>query len=160
MVDWSIILCANNHKTGNGTGTGRRTVTPLQTDSLAAEWIIGLILNLSTILLATKSPARHPVSSRASTLMLPFASSWETNVSTTGSRLGEVAIWSLIGKIVLTYVPLLFQSLDGLFVLEAHEVEPEDFPVLFISPWSSLKFGIQSLSPVALTNRPWASEPT
>ena len=28
MVDWSIILCANNHKTGNGTGTGRRTVTP------------------------------------------------------------------------------------------------------------------------------------
>ena len=27
MVDWSIILCANNHKTGNGTGTGRRTVT-------------------------------------------------------------------------------------------------------------------------------------
>ena len=27
MVDWSIILCANNHKTGNGTGTGRRTIT-------------------------------------------------------------------------------------------------------------------------------------
>ena len=27
MVDWSIILCANNHKTENGTGTGRRTVT-------------------------------------------------------------------------------------------------------------------------------------
>ena len=27
MVDWSIILCANNHKTGNDTGTGRRTVT-------------------------------------------------------------------------------------------------------------------------------------
>ena len=27
MVDWSIILCTNNHKTGNGTGTGRRTVT-------------------------------------------------------------------------------------------------------------------------------------
>ena len=27
MVDWSIILCANNHITGNGTGTGRRTVT-------------------------------------------------------------------------------------------------------------------------------------
>ena len=27
MVDLSIILCANNHKTGNGTGTGRRTVT-------------------------------------------------------------------------------------------------------------------------------------
>ena len=27
MVDWSIILCANNHKTGNGTGTGRCTVT-------------------------------------------------------------------------------------------------------------------------------------
>ena len=26
MVDWSIILC-NNHKTGNGTGTGRRTLT-------------------------------------------------------------------------------------------------------------------------------------
>ena len=27
MVDWSIILWANNHKIGNGTGTGRRTVT-------------------------------------------------------------------------------------------------------------------------------------
>ena len=27
MVDRSIILCDNNHKTGNGTGTGRRTVT-------------------------------------------------------------------------------------------------------------------------------------
>ena len=27
MVDRPIILCANNHKTGNGTGTGRRTVT-------------------------------------------------------------------------------------------------------------------------------------
>ena len=27
MVDWSIILYANNHKTGNGTGMGRRTVT-------------------------------------------------------------------------------------------------------------------------------------
>ena len=45
-------------------------------------------------------------------------------------------------------------------VLGADEVGPEDFPVLFISPWSSLKFGIQSLSPVALINRPWASEPT
>ena len=27
IVDLSIILCANNHKTGNGTGMGRRTVT-------------------------------------------------------------------------------------------------------------------------------------
>ena len=27
MVDCSIILCANNHKTGNGTGAGRRSVT-------------------------------------------------------------------------------------------------------------------------------------
>ena len=56
----------------------------------------------------------------------------------------------------LTYVPLLFQSLDGLLVLEADDVEPDDCPALFISPWSSLKFGIQSLSPVALTNRPRA----
>ena len=47
-----------------------------------------------------------------------------------------------------------------LFVLGADEVELEDFPVLFICFWSSLKFGIQSLSPVALINRPWASEPT
>ena len=32
MVDRSIILCANNHKTGNGTGTGRRTVTECLTE--------------------------------------------------------------------------------------------------------------------------------
>ena len=51
-----------------------------------------IILNLSTTFLATKSSARHPVSGKASKLMLPFASSWETKVSTTGSRLGEVAI--------------------------------------------------------------------
>ena len=133
---------------------------PLQTESLVAELITGLILNLSTNLLATKSPATHPVSSRASTLMLPFASSWETKVSTTGSRLGEVAIRSLIGKIVLTYVPLLSQSLDGLLVLAAEEEGPDDCPALLISPFSSLKFGMQSLSPTALTNRPWASEPT
>ena len=63
-------------------------------------------------------------------------------------------------KIVLTYVPLLFQSLDGLLVLVAEEEEPDDCPTLLISPFSSLNFGIQSLSPGALTNRPWASEPT
>ena len=57
-------------------------------------------------------------------------------------------------------VSLLFQSLDGLLVLEAEEEEPDDCPTLLISPFSSLKFGIQSLSPAALTNRPWASEPT
>ena len=27
MVDLSIILCANDHKTGNGTGERRRTIT-------------------------------------------------------------------------------------------------------------------------------------
>ena len=65
---------------------------PLQTESLAGELITGLILNLSTTLLATKSQARQPVSSKVSKLMLPFASSWETKVSTTGNRLGDVAI--------------------------------------------------------------------
>ena len=29
MIDWSTALCANNHKTGNGTCAGRRTVTTL-----------------------------------------------------------------------------------------------------------------------------------
>ena len=51
-------------------------------------------------------------------------------------------------------------SLDGLLVLEAEEEEPDDCPILLISPFSSLKFGIQSLSPAALTYRLWASEPT
>ena len=32
MVDWSIILCTNDHENGNGTGTGRRTVTLELTD--------------------------------------------------------------------------------------------------------------------------------
>ena len=59
-----------------------------------------------------------------------------------------------------TYVPLLFQSLDGLLVLAAEVEGPDDCPALLISTFSSFKFGIQSLSPVALTNRPWASEPT
>ena len=58
--------------------------------------------------------------------MLSFASSWETKISTTGSRLGEVAVWRLIGRIVLTYVPLLFQSLDNLLVLAAEEEGPDD----------------------------------
>ena len=38
MVDWSIILCANNHKTGNGTGTGRRTVTPYASSPDSGPW--------------------------------------------------------------------------------------------------------------------------
>ena len=37
MVDWSIILCANNHKTGNGTGTGRRIVAILASLVLESE---------------------------------------------------------------------------------------------------------------------------
>ena len=65
---------------------------PLQTESLAAECITGLMLYLSTIRLATKSPARQPVSSKASNLMLPFSSSWKEKVSTTGCRLDDVAI--------------------------------------------------------------------
>ena len=48
------------------------------------------MLYLSTILLATKSPARQPVASKTFKLMLPFASSWEEKVSSTGSRSGEV----------------------------------------------------------------------
>ena len=34
LVDWSIILCVNNHKTRNGTGAGRRTVTMAAFDLL------------------------------------------------------------------------------------------------------------------------------
>ena len=60
-----------------------------------------------------------------------------------------------------TYVrTFAIQSLDGLLVLQAEEEGPDDCPTLLISLFSSLKFGIQSLSPAALTNRPWASEPT
>ena len=44
--------------------------SPLQTDSFAVDCKIGLMLCLSTILLATKSPARQPVSSKPSTLIL------------------------------------------------------------------------------------------
>ena len=64
---------------------------PLQTESLAVDCQTGLILYQSTIRLANKSPARQPVSSKASKLMLSFDSSWEEKVSTIGSRLGEVA---------------------------------------------------------------------
>ena len=61
--------------------------------------------------------------------------------------------------LLLSLMPLLFQSLDSLLVLAAEEEGPDDCPALLISPFSSLKFGIQSLSPAVLTNRPWASEP-
>ena len=57
----------------------------------------------------------------------------------------------MIGRIVLTYVPLLFQSLDGLLGLAADEDGPDDCPALLISALISLKLGIHSLSPAALT---------
>ena len=40
MVDLSIILCANDHKTGNGTGERRRTIT----QSITIERSFGILL--------------------------------------------------------------------------------------------------------------------
>ena len=109
---------------------------PLQTESLAVEFIYyssGYKIPGETI------GVKQGVHVHASLCLI-----LGENVSTTVSRLGELAILSLIGRIVLTYVPLLFQSLDGLIGLAADENGPDDCPALSISAFISLKLGIHS----------------
>ena len=109
-----------------------------------------------------KIPARHPVSSKASTLMLSFISYDLPMRRVIGNRLAEVAVWNLIGRMVCKNVPSFFQSFFpyGFLGVADDDEELDDSPAFSFKTWRPEKLDIISLIPINFTIRLWNSEPT